>query len=213
MVFLFKYCYNLFMTTKTVTLGGKTLTEHEDYEVSYIKNKSVGTAKATITGIGDYTGTKTVTFDIVVFDGTQTLTPQSYTGKKIKYSIPRYSKDGKTYKAGKDYSLKYKNNKDAGEAAVEIKWKDTKKTEKYSFTILPAGAEEITVDSIKTQKAKKNGKAVEPSLKVKFGKTKLKKNKDYTVSYSDNTSAGTAKAEITFKGNYSGTKTVTFEIK
>lgn len=198
----------------TVKIGDKTLTEHVDYEVSFVKNKNVGTAKAVITGIGEYTGTKTVTFNIVEFNGTQTLTPQTYTGKKIKYSIPRYSKDGKTYKEGKDYSLKSKNNKNAGTATLELKWKGSsgqKGTEKYEYTILPASADDTVVESIKPVKLGKK-KAAQPTLKVKFGRTKLKIKKDYTVSYSDNTAVGTGKAEITFKGNYTGTKTVTFEI-
>ena len=67
------------------------------------------------------------------------------------------------------------------------------------------------VESIKPVKLGKK-KAAQPTLKVKFGRTKLKIKKDYTVSYSDNTAVGTGKAEITFKGNYTGTKTVTFEI-
>lgn len=47
-----------------VTLNGATLREHIDYMVSYSNNVSVGTATITITGIGNYTGTKTVTFTI-----------------------------------------------------------------------------------------------------------------------------------------------------
>ena len=47
-----------------VTLNGATLREHIDYTVSYSNNVSVGTATITITGIGNYTGTKTVTFTI-----------------------------------------------------------------------------------------------------------------------------------------------------
>ena len=43
----------------------KVLTEGVDYKVTYTNNVKVGTAKATITGIGNgYGGTKTVTFKI-----------------------------------------------------------------------------------------------------------------------------------------------------
>lgn len=37
------------------------------------------------------------------------------------------------------------------------------------------------------------------------GKTKLKQNRDYIVSYSQNKKVGTAVITITGKGNYSGT--------
>ncbi|MCB6994722.1 hypothetical protein LI177_14660, partial [bacterium 210820-DFI.6.37] len=39
------------------------------------------------------------------------------------------------------------------------------------------------------------------------------KDTDYTVSYKNNTNAGTATVTITGKGNYTGTKTATFTIK
>ena len=45
-----------------VTLNGKTLKAGKDYTVTYTDNKNTGLAKATINGIGKYTGTQTVTF-------------------------------------------------------------------------------------------------------------------------------------------------------
>ena len=56
------------------------------------------------------------------------------------------------------------------------------------------------------------GKAIEPNVTVKDGETKLVKDKDYEVSYSDNTNAGTATVTITGKGGYDGTRTATFKI-
>lgn len=47
-----------------VTVGDKTLIETEDYTVSYSDNVNAGTAKVTITGAGNYTGTKEETFTI-----------------------------------------------------------------------------------------------------------------------------------------------------
>jgi len=47
-----------------VTYGGLTLEEGTDYEVSYTDNTAPGTATITLTGIGSYTGTRTVTFEI-----------------------------------------------------------------------------------------------------------------------------------------------------
>lgn len=58
-----------------------------------------------------------------------------------------------------------------------------------------------------------NGKAKTPAVTVKTGKKVLKKNTDYTVSYSNNKKIGTAKAVISFKGNYRGTRSVSFTIK
>ena len=50
----------------TVTgASGETLVKGTDYTVSYSANKAIGTAKVTVTGTGDYTGTVTKTFSIV----------------------------------------------------------------------------------------------------------------------------------------------------
>lgn len=49
----------------TVKDGSKKLTEGTDYTISYKNNTKIGTATATITGKGDYSGTKTVKFKIV----------------------------------------------------------------------------------------------------------------------------------------------------
>ncbi len=47
----------------------------ENYTVSYRNNKSIGTASVTVTGIGNYTGSKTAQF---------TITPGKVTGVKVK---------------------------------------------------------------------------------------------------------------------------------
>ena len=58
-----------------------------------------------------------------------------------------------------------------------------------------------------------NGGAVEPTVTVIDGSTELVIGQDYTVSYSDNVNVGTATVQITGKGNYTGTETMTFAIK
>ena len=47
-----------------VTYAGTVLTAGKDYKVGYSNNVNAGTATVTITGIGDYSGTKTATFAI-----------------------------------------------------------------------------------------------------------------------------------------------------
>ena len=57
-----------------------------------------------------------------------------------------------------------------------------------------------------------NGSAQKPSVVVKDGETVLEEGVDYTVSYSNNTNAGTATVTVTGIGNYSGTASKTFTI-
>ena len=58
-----------------------------------------------------------------------------------------------------------------------------------------------------------DGTAKEPVITVKDGSTTLTSGTHYTVSYSNNTNAGTATVTITMKGNYSGTITKNFTIE
>ena len=57
-----------------------------------------------------------------------------------------------------------------------------------------------------------SGKALTPDVTVKLGEETLIKDTDYTVSYKNNTNAGTATVTVTGKGNYGGTVTATFKI-
>ncbi|SCW27688.1 Glucan-binding domain-containing protein (YG repeat) [Ruminococcaceae bacterium YRB3002] len=56
------------------------------------------------------------------------------------------------------------------------------------------------------------GSALTPDITVKYTDTVLRPGIDYSVVYSNNIDAGNGSAAITFKGNYSGSKTVTFPI-
>ena len=59
------YTGSPFTPLVTVTDGDKTLVLNTDYTVAYINNTNVGTATATITGKGNYSGTIKKTFAIV----------------------------------------------------------------------------------------------------------------------------------------------------
>lgn len=56
------------------------------------------------------------------------------------------------------------------------------------------------------------GSAIKPSVTVTLDGKTLKLNEDYTISYSNNTSIGTAKITIKGIGGYTGTKTANFKI-
>ncbi|WP_026491271.1 CAP domain-containing protein [Butyrivibrio sp. XPD2002] len=57
------------------------------------------------------------------------------------------------------------------------------------------------------------GKPITPNIKITYAGKTLKQGTDYTVSYSNNTNPGTAKATITGKGNFTGTTTRSFYIR
>lgn len=49
----------------TVNYNSETLKEGIDYTLSYKKNKKIGTAQVVITGIGAYSGKRTIKFQII----------------------------------------------------------------------------------------------------------------------------------------------------
>ena len=57
-----------------------------------------------------------------------------------------------------------------------------------------------------------NGKEKKPSVTVKDSKGKTISKSNYSLSYSNNKKVGKASVKITFKGNYSGSKTLSFTI-
>ena len=128
----------------TVKLNGKTLKNGTDYTVSYSNNTKVGTAKVTITGKGNYTGTISKTYSIkndfkkATISG---ISNKSYTGKNITQSITvKYN--GKTLKNGTDYTVSYSSNKGIGTATVKIAGKGSYTgTITKTFKINPAKQE------------------------------------------------------------------------
>ena len=70
-----EYVYDGTMHTPavTVTLEGKKLVENTDYKVTYSKNVEAGNAEVKVTGIGSYSGEKTVYFTILKASSTSTL--------------------------------------------------------------------------------------------------------------------------------------------
>jgi hypothetical protein len=96
--------YNGSALTPSVTVidGVTTLINGTDYTVSYSNNINVGTATATITGIGNYTGTKTSSFTIQ--KASLIVTAKSYTINQGD-PFPTYEADYSGFKNGETSSV------------------------------------------------------------------------------------------------------------
>lgn len=200
----------------TVKSGSKQLTAGTDFTVSYTDNINVGTAKAVITGKGNYSGTITKSFKITQADlskFTASLSADSfiYDGAEKKPEITVKS-DNAQLTAATDFTVSYSSNVNAGTATVTITGKGNYSGSiKKQFTITPADfsgfSAELSADTVTY-----TGSAQKPGATVKSGDKVLVSGTDFTVSYSNNTNTGTAKATIKGKGNYSGTITKEFTI-
>lgn len=189
-----------------------TMLLNEDYTVSYAKNVNNGTAKVTITGKGAYAGSVTKTFKITKVDMSKAenvvnidVADQVYTGKALKPAVT-VTVNGRTLGA-KEYSVAYSANKAAGTATVVVTGKGnyTKKAPAKTFTIVPkdVNASDITANDVYAI-IKADGTVKAPSVVVKDGKTTLKLDRDYTLTWPDITPG---------EGNETVIEPGTYEIK
>ena len=180
----------------TVKVGGKTLKKDTDYTVSYSNNTKVGTAKVTITGKGNYTGSVSKTYSIknnfkkATVSGIST---KAFTGKNITQSITvKYN--GKTLKNGTDYTVSYSSNKNIGTATVKIAGKGSYTgTITKTFKINPAKQE--------IQKLTAKSKAFFVDWEQKGSAT------GYEIQYATNSKFTSAK-KVTITNNKTDTKTI-----
>lgn len=138
---------------------------------------------------------------------------QSYTGKKIEPQVSVRFSDRKLTD-NKDYSTEYINNLNVGTANVIVTGLGdfSMLITKVDFAIIAVSIDKAEIASIPTQTV--NGQTpCEPKLKIKFNGKTLREGEDYTVSYKNNKSAGTATAIIKGIGNFKGTASVDFNIE
>ena len=208
------YTGSLIAPNITVSCNDVELVKNTDYTVSYSNNKNVGTATISITGIGDYTGTITKNFNIVARDISDTtigsIPNQTYTGNSIS-ALPVITYNGATLTKGTDYTLTYSNNVNVGTGTVTITGKGNfKGTTSKTFSISARAMSDTSVANISSQTY--TGNVISPLPTITYNNKTLKKDTDYTLSYSDNINVGTATITITGKGNFTGMTSMTFII-
>ena len=197
-----------------VTDGYRMLQEGTDYTVEYSNNINAGCVTLTINGIGNYSGTKTLTYNIKSKTISELtilgISDKNYTGGSIKQSITLIDGE-KVLKDGRDYTVEYSNNIDVGTATLTINGKGNYTgTKKLTFKINAKSLSKFTVSGISDKNY--TGGSIKQNLTIKDGTKILKEGIDYTVCYKDNKNAGTATLTITGKGNYKDSLKKTFKI-
>ncbi len=197
-----------------VSFGTMPLTAGTDYNVTYSENTAAGIGKVLVEGIGNFKNTKEFTFKILAAPADSlTITPLgsfSFSGKDITPAVE--VKFGETpLTAGTDYDVEYSPCKNVGTVTVTVTFKGNYEGVKQTaFEIVAADSALLTVDPIADITF--TGSALTPAPVVRFGGDVLTKDVDYTVSYSNNTQVGTASVKVEGIGNFTGEKTVFFNI-
>ena len=223
----------------TVRMGKAPLTEGTDYTVSYENNDAVGTATMTITGMGEYLGTKSVDFRltgtkltaknlkvVALNENGETVDISQYTaeysGKEIKLEnltviLQKANEPDTVLTEGIDYELTYKDHVNVGRATVTIKAGKASVYEgsvSKTFQITPASLDKTEKELQQTAVYEKAGARAE--LTLTYGGQTLQEGKDYTVKCKNNLIAEDRSnppvVTVTGKGNYTGTWSANYSI-
>ncbi|TNU90287.1 hypothetical protein FIC87_09310 [Eggerthella lenta] len=135
----------------------------------------------------------------------------SYTGKPITPEVT-VTLNGKRLQSGKDYSVDYARNVDAGTASVTLTGIGAYSgKKKLSFEILPIDRYKVKMD--RDLYFPYTGKPIEPSISCTYNGMTLKQGKDYECTYSSNIDVGEGWMKVAFKGNYTGDMNLVFFIR
>ncbi len=209
-----------------VTYKKAELVAGKDYTITYKNNTEIGKASVILTGIGDYAGTKTVTFQItgqsIAKATVSGISEKMYNGQAQTQQI-KVELAGKILNAGTDYVVSYDKNVNVGTASVTVVGKGAYTgSVKKSFKITPYDLESNSMQLLSgvpkdlVVAYEKGGSAPEP--KLIFDGVNMAVKKDYTLSYANNKAVATSKDDkaptitIKGKGNFTGTVTVPFTI-
>ena len=211
----------------TLTYEGQTLEEGKDYRISYSHNIDAGEASITLTGMNSFKGTVTRNFNIEpksVKNLSISLPKSSYTFTGYYVDPEPIVHDGtKLLDSKRDYRIFYDNDLEPGTATLTIRGRGNYDGDKSINYKIIGKASSTTHASARTslQKATVSkllaaydftGKAIKPTITLKLNGKTLVKNKDYKVSYQNNSKLGKATLTITGIGQYTGEIKKTFKI-
>ena len=185
--------------------------------VTFENNDVPGMATAVITGARNCTGTVSANYKVVMdIEGCEVNVAEQtydYTGEAIEAGV--IIKDSrKLLEKDKDYLLSYSDNIDEGMASITVSGVgDYIGTATIHFNISKVSIEDSRITIVpEYDKVLYDGTEKKPNYTVKFNEKLLQQDKDYSVTYVDNTSAGIATATITGAGIYTGVTIKEFEI-
>lgn len=204
-----------------------------DFEIKYANNVNAGVATATVTGVGNYTGTLDVKFEIAklqinIKPYLVNIKPSSYeyNGEAQQPNVTVKKDDSSPALVyGVDYVVGYMPADDKTQLTEGVpvnvgtyklvvegigNYEGTTNSTP-DFTITPKSVKDVDVEFVKEWDY--TGEAIEPEVTVKDGGKELVKGTDYTVEYKDNVNAGEATIIITGIGNYKGSVEKKFTIK
>ena len=207
----------------TVKYGSTVLSQGTDYTVAYSNNINAGKATVTVTGKGNYSGSKSVNFTITRKALSASMVTEQggayyYARVTVEYRFT-VSDGGKALTENTDYMVFYRNAVEAGTATVTIDGiGNYAGALQFDYTISPVSVANVK-GKLNETSFNYDGTAKKPVLKTAFISSDsditeyiLEEGKDYTLSYTNNVNPGTGTVTLNGRGNYTGSKSFNFTI-
>lgn len=141
-----------------------------------------------------------------------------YTGAPVRQENIKVYHNSTLLQEKTEYTISYKNNKNAGTAQLIVTGKGNYKgkvTQTFIIEAIDLSSESQNSISATVATAVATGKKLKPAVTVTWNQKKLKEKKDYTLTYNTNiTAASDDGYDITISGtgNYTGTITRKFRV-
>ncbi len=206
-----------------------TLELNLEYKVVYSENVNVGTAVITISGIGNYSGTRIKNFNIIERDINlatfDEIENETYTGDALTPTLTIKDRENKTLELNLDFVAEYSNNINITDEAIVVVTGigNYKGTKQLTFVIDPRSIASGVV-SLNPQTEVFNGSSFSPQVTLTLDGVEIEQNIDETnVNYeiefyfnnnkvSEMTNVGVYTIKVIGKNNYSRETSTTFEI-
>jgi hypothetical protein len=217
----------------TLYYKGARLTENTDYTVQFTPTtlQPEETCTVEVTGQSKFTGSRTLTYKVE--QERTPLTADMFTLSQSQYDYtgdPCVPTVTCSLEEGTDYVvIGYFDNVNAGKAYLEIAGQGKYSgSVKLAYAIRPVEADAITLGTSISEGGLNsypyNGKAQYPEINPQWtpgvGEAQAVPESDYTISYGGDldesgqpVNAGSYTVVVSFHGNFTGTKSVSYEIK
>ena len=193
-----------------------TITEGTDYEVEYSNNINVGTGLVMITGLNDYNGYTSTSFTITAYDFSKDHTvtcgdPDDNGYYDVNNLVVKVPGTNETLEKDVDYTITTSNSVSnlVVTTTVTVTGKGNYTGSFTASYVTGRTYIDISTADISVPKESYEYTAAEIVFDLV---TDLVVGTDYTCKFSNNIELGTATITITGAGDYTGTRTLNFEI-
>lgn len=218
----------VYTVTDTALTGSPTLTLGTDFAQVYTNNTNAGTATLTLTGVGNYSGTKSATFTITQTADTIIVVGLTLTYTGSAQNMASVSQSGSNYTVYFGTVVLNSSNYSTSGSATIPKQTNAGTYTYYYYAVSNSGNYAPISGSIKTVINRADIAGVEitgivnknytgiaqtQTPTVKYNGTTLTKDTHYILNYSNNVNASSnAIVTINGIGNFGGSKSITFTI-